>query len=133
MGPKPKIKCFPILLDIVAYRDIRHTLLGKNSNLAKAIHCECTCPFKVWIPRGIPGKLKDVGEEGSAHLVGPVCCTLFGVNKYWIVLFATLAPTPNHPALSGPLSTPSHPTPLECLHSCRRICWPDFLCRLCHC
>jgi len=100
---------FPYTLDIVAYRDIRHTLLGKNSNLAKAIHCECTCPFKVWIPRGIPGKLKDVGEEGSAHLVGPVCCTLFGVNKYWIVLFATLAPTSNHSALSGPLSTPLTP------------------------
>lgn len=36
--------------------------------------------------RGI--ELDNCRTVGSAHLVGPVCCALFGINQHWIVLYA---------------------------------------------
>lgn len=56
---------------------------------------ESASPFIVLVSKGEMLKVQHEGaaklviesEEAGAHLVGPVCCTLFGINKYWIALY----------------------------------------------
>lgn len=90
---------------------------------------ESASPFIVLVSKGEMLKVQHEGaaklviesEEAGAHLVGPVCCTLFGINKYWIALYegpvcrfppktplslwqSFIPPAPNAPGLFAQLS-----------------------------